>query len=315
MFPHGRFRNNQQPTTNNQHTITTTHNTEHTTHHTTTNNQYPTSNTQHTTHTTHNNTITTTQQQQKFRPVCDLCFALLSIRDFMLASVRDANATAAARRRQRRLRQFLLHGRLSVAMALVEMQHDTAPRGQMTARAGEELNYTATVRTHPPPQAASTVSYTFGDDEEVLAAGVRPAPLSEVAGPQERVQRHTVEQIVDFVPVVQILDAPVSQMGASIPAVLEQVIVPSLPEVRFMERVARVRAPLVAVPGLAVPPTALRDHSDAALEFEEDEEEDEGVEEEEELEMFDESINRFPSSCSSCSWFFFDATPRICPFC
>ena len=82
-------------------------------------------------------------------------------------------------------------------MALAEMQHHTAPRGQMTARAREEdheLNYTATVRTHPPPQAASTVYYTFGDDEEVLAAGVRPAPLSEVAGPQERVQRHTVEQ-------------------------------------------------------------------------------------------------------------------------
>ena len=99
-------------------------------------------------------------------------------------------------------------------MALAEMQHHTAPREQMTARAGEEdheLNYTA---THPPPQAASTVYYTFGDDEEVLAAGVRPAPLSEVAGPQERVQRHTVEQIVDIVPVLQILDAPVSQMGA-----------------------------------------------------------------------------------------------------
>ena len=47
---------------------------------------------------------------------------------------------------------------------------------------------------------------TFGDDEEVLAAGVRPAPLSEVAGPQERVQRHTVEQIEEFVPMVQILD-------------------------------------------------------------------------------------------------------------
>ena len=56
----------------------------------------------------------------------------------MLASVRDADGTAATRRRQRRLRQFLRHERLSVAMALAEMQHHTAPRGQMTARAGEE---------------------------------------------------------------------------------------------------------------------------------------------------------------------------------
>ena len=59
----------------------------------------------------------------------------------------------------------------------------------------------------------------FGDDEEVLAAGMCPAPLSEVAGPHKQVQRHTVEQIVDFV--------PVPQMGASILAVLEQAIVPS----------------------------------------------------------------------------------------
>ena len=63
-----------------------------------------------------------------------------------------------------------------------------------------------------------------------------------------------------------------------------------------MERVARVRAPLVAVSALAVPPTRLRDPTDAALVFEEEEEDDEEVEEEEELEMFDESIDRFEHS-------------------
>ena len=100
------------------------------------------------------------------------------------------------------------------------MQNHTAPRGQMTARAG---GGGSRVEQHGdgPDQAASSVYYTFDDD----AAGVRPVPLSEVAGPEERFQRHTVEQIVGFVPMVQILDAPVPQMGASIPAVLEQVIV------------------------------------------------------------------------------------------
>ena len=107
------------------------------------------------------------------------------------------------------------------------------------------------------------MNYTFGDDEEVLAAGVRPAPLSEVAGPQERVQRHTVEQIEEFVPMVQILDVHVPREGASFPAVLEQTIVPPLPEVQLVRRVARVRAPMVAVPALAVPPTGLRDPTDA----------------------------------------------------
>ena len=43
----------------------------------------------------------------------------------------------AARRRQRRPRQFLRHERLSVAMALAESQHHTS-RGQKMARAGEE---------------------------------------------------------------------------------------------------------------------------------------------------------------------------------
>ena len=73
----------------------------------------------------------------------------------MLASVRDANATGAARRRQRRLRQWLRHERLSVAMALAESQHHTAPRGQKKARAregGSELQYTATFQKTRPPQ-------------------------------------------------------------------------------------------------------------------------------------------------------------------
>ena len=77
---------------------------------------------------------------------------------------------------------------------------------------------------------------------------------------------------------------------------LEQVIVPPLPEVQLVGRVARVRAPLVAVAALAVPQTGLRDPTDASLEFEEEKEEDEEVEEEEELEMFNESIDQFEHS-------------------
>ena len=60
------------------------------------------------------------------------------------------------------------------------------------------MNYTATVRTHPPPLAASTLYFTLGDDEEMLDAGERPAPLSEVAGPLERPLRHIVAKIMDF---------------------------------------------------------------------------------------------------------------------
>ena len=53
----------------------------------------------------------------------------------MLASVRDADASGAARRRQRRLRQWLRHERLSVAMAFAEYNHHSVPRRPMVARA------------------------------------------------------------------------------------------------------------------------------------------------------------------------------------
>ena len=62
----------------------------------------------------------------------------------------------------------------------------------------------------PLPRAASTVHFDLFDDGDVLAA--RPPPLVEVR-PQLGVQRHTSEQVVEtFVP-VQVLDAPVPQMG------------------------------------------------------------------------------------------------------
>ena len=55
--------------------------------------------------------------------------------------------------------------------------------------------------------------------EEELS-GARPSPLVEVR-PQGRVQRHTVEHIVDVLPFVQILDVPVPQMGDQLVAVLK----------------------------------------------------------------------------------------------
>ena len=57
---------------------------------------------------------------------------------FMLAADRAANETGAARRRQRRLRHLFRHERLSVAMALAELQHHTAPRGERMAGGREE---------------------------------------------------------------------------------------------------------------------------------------------------------------------------------
>ena len=103
-------------------------------------------------------------------------------------------AGAAKRRRERRLRSWLRHERMTVAMALAEVTHHTAPRGQKTARAREEERdelYDAKGLMTLPPS--------------------RPTPLVEVR-PQGRVLRHAVEGLGEFAPMVQILDAPVPQM-------------------------------------------------------------------------------------------------------
>ena len=121
--------------------------------------------------------------------------------------------SAAQRRKQRRLRSWWRHEQQSIAAALATYSHHSALRGQKTARAGEEdneMHFTATFRANPPPQAAGM------DVDELPAAGTRPDRLVGVR-PQERVQRHTVEHIVDSAPVVPSLDAPV-------PLVAEQLV-------------------------------------------------------------------------------------------
>ena len=114
------------------------------------------------------------------------------------------HAGAAMRRRQRRLRQWLRHERLSVAMALAETNHHAAPRGQTKARAGGE----ARVALH------GHVS------EAPLPQGSRPPCLGEPWGPQARIQQRTMEQLAEVVPMVQILDTPVSQMIEQLPDVI-----------------------------------------------------------------------------------------------
>ena len=77
------------------------------------------------------------------------------------SQVHGEHAGAVRRRHERRLRQFLRHERLSVAMALAEYSHHTS-RENYEPR---QLN---------PP---------------LFQAAWRPALLSVIAGPQERVQR------------------------------------------------------------------------------------------------------------------------------
>ena len=85
------------------------------------------------------------------------------------------------------------------------------------------MNFAAKIRRHPPPQAAGTVYYPMDVDDVPAARGSRPDRLLDVSGPQERVQRRTMEQIVDCVPVVPLLDVPVPQMVDQLVEVLRPV--------------------------------------------------------------------------------------------
>ena len=125
-------------------------------------------------------------------------------------SARNAeDAGTAKSRRERRLRQFLRHERLSVAMALAESTHHAAPRGQKMARAGGVRDVLhGEVPEEPTPQEPGTRYFGLDDDGRVPElGGSRPDRLLSVSGPEERVQRHTVEQNIDTFAAVPMLDA------------------------------------------------------------------------------------------------------------
>ena len=109
----------------------------------------------------------------KSAPVCESPFVLM---DFMMSTSGVDTVTAAARRRQRRLRAHLRYARMTVAMALAESSHHTS-RGQRFARAGRR-------------GARSTTRY---DDRGLLlpsrsssSCGSRPACLVAPRGLRRR---------------------------------------------------------------------------------------------------------------------------------
>ena len=59
-----------------------------------------------------------------------------------------------------------------------------------------------------------------------MRPGTRPASLAEPPGPQERAQRHTVEQLAEVAPVEQILDGPVPQTVVQLVDVLKIIDIP-----------------------------------------------------------------------------------------
>ena len=89
------------------------------------------------------------------------------------------HAGAAKRRLERRLRQWLRHDRMSVAIFLAESNHHAARRGHKLARKREEVEHVQ----HEAPRR-----------QEPPLAGLRPGILTE-RGPQrsDRSLRHSSE--------------------------------------------------------------------------------------------------------------------------
>ena len=92
------------------------------------------------------------------------------------------------------------------------------PRAQKTDRAGVAAH--KALRRQRFKAAGEAVFFELFDED---TAGLRPGVLADLR-PQERVQWHTMEHIVDIVccaPMVQILGAPVPQTVEQLPDVLQ----------------------------------------------------------------------------------------------
>ena len=124
-------------------------------------------------------------------------------------------------------------------MALAESTHHTS-RGLRFARAGEEgrEEHDALRRQRPtPPQPELFQLY----EEE--PGGSRPPCLGEPRGPQERILPHTMEQLADVVPMVQVLDFPVVRGEGRVMEVLRKVDVPSVEQVIAVPEISLDRIP------------------------------------------------------------------------
>ena len=118
---------------------------------------------------------------------------------------RDDGTSAAMRRRQRRLRSWWRHEQRSVAAALAAATHHSAPRSGW-------------LEQHDAPRGPTTASAMEGEvrgvyevlrEQKPPLPGMRPAPLSEVAGPLGRLVAPACPSggVPALVPVVMVQEA------------------------------------------------------------------------------------------------------------
>ena len=106
------------------------------------------------------------------------------------------------RRRQRRLRSWWRHEQRSVAAALAAATHHSAPRSGWP----EQHNAPRGPATASAMEVEAHEQYYAPRRQEQPPPGVRPAPLSEVAGPQAAVTVGYVAAVAPSLPVVLVAD-------------------------------------------------------------------------------------------------------------
>ena len=171
------------------------------------------------------------------------------------------------------------HEQLTLQMALAAALHhsrDVGPvsyparRSQRTARAGgveREVNFEPRLQNPPLPQAASTVFFTFGDDEEVLAAGERPASLAEPPGPVGKPACGYGSWCFRVPDVTVPLVMEEEKVAAPFLVSQEPVIVQELPEVLVASSLARAVQPADVEQVLDVPALHMIDIDNHLYEF------------------------------------------------
>ena len=124
--------------------------------------------------------------------------------DGLCADRAHGTAGAARRRRNRRLRAFLKHERMTMALNLATFQHHSYMKSavvdvgvQVGSPLAPVIEYMSSAPVIEYLAPAPAVSYP--------SSGLVDPQFS----PTDRAQRHTVEQRIEHTPYVQILDAPV----------------------------------------------------------------------------------------------------------
>ena len=128
-------------------------------------------------------------------------------------AARDTRSSAR-RRRERRLRAQWRHEQQIVSMALAVATHHSAQRGEWrdlkeAPRRPRTASAEATNVSSKERVAWDAVYFELFDED---TAGLRPEPVLDPR-PQERVLQRTVEHEDVICHFVQILDAPVPQLG------------------------------------------------------------------------------------------------------